>query len=50
MLREYEKETGITVSTLYSTGGGTLFPCIDKYLKEILGRDVVIVDPFSIVA
>jgi type IV pilus assembly protein PilM len=50
VLREYEKKTGITVSTLYSTGGGTLFPGIDKYLKEILGRDVVIVDPFSKVA
>lgn len=50
VLREYEKKTGVTVSTLYLAGGGALFPGMEKYLKEILGREVVMVNPFSKVA
>lgn len=50
VLREYERKTGINVSTVYLAGGGALFPGTDTYLKDVLDRDVVKVNPFSKVA
>ena len=50
VIREYEKRTGIELSTVYLSGGGSLFPGIDLHLKEAIGREVVMVNPFSKVA
>ena len=50
VLREYERKTGVAIPLVYLSGGGALFPGIDKLLQESLGRDVVLADPFSRVA
>lgn len=50
VLRDYEKKTGITFSSVYLAGGGSLFPGIDAYLKAVLGREVIMANPFSKVA
>ncbi len=50
VLREYEQKTGVTFGSVYLAGGGALFPGTDAHLKESLGREVVLVNPFSKVA
>lgn len=50
VLREYEQKTGTTFSSVYLSGGGALFPGTDAHLKEVLGREVVLANPFSKVA
>ncbi len=50
VLREYEQKTGVTFTTVYLSGGGALFPGIDAHLKEALGREVVLANPFAKVA
>jgi len=50
VLREYEQKTGNTVSTIYLTGGGALFPGTISRLKDALQRDVVLANPFAKVA
>ncbi|MCD5381002.1 MAG: pilus assembly protein PilM [Candidatus Pacebacteria bacterium] len=50
VLREYEKKTGIELSTVYLTGGGALFPGTVAHIKEVLNRDVLMANPFSKVA
>jgi cell division ATPase FtsA len=50
VLREYESKTGIKLSTIYLTGGGSLFPGTDSYLKEFLNREITIANPFAKVA
>ncbi len=50
VLREYEKRTGASFGTVYLAGGGSLFPGIDAHLKDVVGRDVILSDPFSKVA
>ncbi|MCA9360584.1 pilus assembly protein PilM [Candidatus Nomurabacteria bacterium] len=50
VIKEYEQKTGVTIGSVYLTGGGALFPGIDAQLKSVLGRDVSIANPFSKVA
>ncbi|MCA9359658.1 pilus assembly protein PilM [Candidatus Kaiserbacteria bacterium] len=50
VIREYENKTGITISTVYLSGGGALFPGIDSQLKSVLDREVLPANPFSKVA
>jgi Tfp pilus assembly PilM family ATPase len=50
VLREYEQRTGASFSSVYLSGGGSLFPGLDLHLKEILGCEVVKANPFSKVA
>jgi type IV pilus assembly protein PilM len=50
VLREYEKRTGNKLNVVYLTGGGALFPGIEAQLKNELGRDVVLANPFLKVA
>lgn len=50
VLREYEQRTGTKFGTVYLSGGGSSFPGIDLHLKEALGREVIMANPFSKVA
>jgi type IV pilus assembly protein PilM len=50
VLAEYEEKTGITLSSVYLSGGGALFPGIDGYLSQAINREVVLANPFSKVA
>lgn len=50
VLREYEQKTGVVFNSVYLAGGGALFPGIDIHMKESLGREVVMANPFSKVA
>lgn len=50
VLREYEQKTGIHFDHIYLSGGGSLFPSIDAHLKEVLGKEVFLADPFAKVA
>lgn len=50
VIREYEKKTGTSISSVHISGGGALFTGIDSQLKSVLDRDVFIANPFSKVA
>lgn len=50
VLREYEQKSDTKFAAVYLSGGGALFPGTDSYLKESLGREVILVNPFSKVA
>lgn len=50
VLKEYEEKTGITLGSVYLSGGGALFPGIDTYLSQSIDREVVLARPFSKVA
>jgi type IV pilus assembly protein PilM len=50
VMREYEKKTGNSITSVYMVGGGSLFPNIDMRFKEIVNREVIIADPFIKVA
>lgn len=50
VLRDYEKKTGIELSTVYLTGGGALFPGTDLHLKEVINKDIKLANPFAKVA
>ncbi len=50
VIREYENKTGINIPLVYLTGGGAAFPGTDIHLKESLGREVLLANPFSKVA
>ena len=50
VLREYEHKTGVTLQTIYLSGGGSLFPGTESILKEVLQRETKWLNPFSKVA
>jgi len=50
VIREYEQQTGIGFKAVYLAGGGSMFPGLDAYLKDIIGREVLLADPFAKVA
>ena len=50
VIREYESKTGLTVSTVYLSGGGASFPGMRAHLQSVLDRDVLLANPFSKVA
>jgi len=50
VLNEYELKTGVTVSTVFLAGGGSLFPGIAAHLKDVFGKEVVAANPFTKVA
>lgn len=47
VLREYENKTGILITTVYLSGGGALFPGMEAFVQDIVGRPVVKAHPFS---
>lgn len=50
VLREYEQKTGNIIGAVYLAGGASLFPNMDVNLKDIIGREVFMAEPFSKVA
>jgi type IV pilus assembly protein PilM len=50
VIREYEKNTNYNLSVVYLTGGGAEFPGMQAYVKEALGREVLLANPFTKVA
>ncbi|MCA9354044.1 MAG: pilus assembly protein PilM [Candidatus Kaiserbacteria bacterium] len=50
VLREYEDRTGNKLTSIYLSGGGSLFPGMVGNLKETLGREILLANPFSKVA
>ena len=50
VIREYEKKTGLTIPTIYLSGGGSSFPGMDSHLQSVLEREVLVANPFSKVA
>ncbi|MCA9356693.1 pilus assembly protein PilM [Candidatus Nomurabacteria bacterium] len=50
VLREYEEKTGIKFEAVYLSGGGAMFPGTDAHLRDSLGRDVILSNPFTKVA
>ena len=47
VLREYENKTGNMITTIHLSGGGALFPGIEAYVQDIVGRPVTNAHPFS---
>lgn len=47
VIKEYERKSGLTISTVYLAGGGALFPGIDAQLRTVMDRDVTNSNPFS---
>lgn len=47
VLREYEQKTGTTISTVFLSGGGVLFPGFVSYVKDALRKEVELADPFA---
>jgi type IV pilus assembly protein PilM len=47
VLREYEAKSGVSLSTVYVSGGGAMFPGIENVVQDILGRPVVKAHPFA---
>lgn len=50
VLREYEQKTGNSVGLVYLAGGGSMFPGTDAHLRDVIGREVIMANPFSKVA
>ncbi|MCA9366817.1 type IV pilus assembly protein PilM [Candidatus Kaiserbacteria bacterium] len=50
VIAEYEKKTDSKVELIHLTGGAAIFPGTDAFVRETLGRDVDLADPFSKVA
>lgn len=50
VLREYEEKNNVSLSTIYVSGGGAMFPGTDALLQDVLGRQVLRANPFSKVA
>ena len=46
VLREYEQTNDVTFNSVYLSGGGALFPGTEGLLKDALGKDVVMANPF----
>jgi type IV pilus assembly protein PilM len=47
VLREYEITNNITLGTVYLSGGGTMFPGMEAFVQDILGRQIVRAHPFA---
>lgn len=50
VLREYEQGTDIKFQAIYLSGGGAMFPSTLGHLRDVLGREVLMANPFSKVA
>lgn len=50
VIEQYEARQGEQVSRVVLTGGGAAFPGIEKYVSDLLSREVVYARPFSRVA
>lgn len=50
VIREYEQKQGKITSPIYLSGGGAMFPGIDRLLHEVTSREVVKAHPFRKVA
>ncbi len=47
VLNSYERKSGDKLTTVYLSGGGSLFPGTVGYVKDILNKNTVMVDAFS---
>ncbi len=47
VIAEYEKRSGVSIDTVYLSGGGALFPGIDSHLQNSLEKPVFKSNPFS---
>ncbi len=47
VIDNYEQSLGVTVPTVTITGGGALFFDLKRQVKEVLGKEVVLAQPFS---
>lgn len=50
VIREYEQRSGVTLETVYLSGGGSVFPGVQTKLQDELGVEVLKANPFSKVA
>lgn len=50
VIEEYEARSGSEISTVYLTGGGSIFPGIDVFIGDHLSRPTIKVNPFNKVA
>lgn len=50
VITEYERVSGVTIPSLYVSGGGAMFPQMDTYIQSIINREVVRAHPFAKVA
>jgi Tfp pilus assembly PilM family ATPase len=50
VIKEYEKKTGLEISSVYLAGGASAFPGIDNHLKSVIEKEVYLSNPFSKVA
>lgn len=50
VINEYEAKSGAKVTTVYLTGGGSIFPTTKSLIEDTLQKNVVYVNPFSKVA
>lgn len=50
VLHEYEENNSVTIKTVFLTGGGALFPGVDRLLNAALDREVSKFNAFSKVA
>ena len=47
VIREFELKNNVTISTVYLSGGGALFPGVDTLVQDIIGHQVVRAHPFA---
>ncbi|PIZ55268.1 hypothetical protein COY24_00970 [Candidatus Uhrbacteria bacterium CG_4_10_14_0_2_um_filter_41_21] len=50
VIEEYEARTGIEITAVYLTGGGSLFPKTSNFVADSIGRPTSLVNPFNKVA
>jgi type IV pilus assembly protein PilM len=50
VLKEYEEKNGVTIDTVYLSGGGAMFPGVETLLESAINRTVVRAEPFAKVA
>lgn len=47
VLREYENKTGNMITDIHLSGGGAMFPGIEAFVQDVVGRPVTKAHPFS---
>jgi type IV pilus assembly protein PilM len=47
VLREYEAKNDLKISSVYLSGGGAMFPGIETFVQDILGRQIVRANPYA---
>ncbi|MEY3784423.1 MAG: hypothetical protein RLZZ230_745 [Candidatus Parcubacteria bacterium] len=50
VLQEYEQKTGNKITSVHLSGGGSSFPGMDAYIKDVFQKEIIMANPFSKVA